>query len=177
MIIQSVNFLFLILSQDFKLLSLVDIDFDVYRRKIDMKTVRRNVTLPNWLNREAEEAHINVSKVLQEALMTKLGVNKYWRKWEGILRGAFLVPEIPVLMYIITCAKSTKKSCADLDCPAVWSVLYSDYGAIVLQGGWPLFLHRMGVVLMDKKPFDFKDLMAFGMFVLALLTFVFTFCR
>lgn len=77
MIIQSVNFLFLILSQDFKLLSLVDIDFDVYRRKIDMKTVRRNVTLPNWLNREAEEAHINVSKVLQEALMTKLGVNKY----------------------------------------------------------------------------------------------------
>lgn len=58
-------------------LSLVDIDFDVYRRKIDMKTVRRNVTLPNWLNREAEEAHINVSKVLQEALMTKLGVNKY----------------------------------------------------------------------------------------------------
>ena len=77
MIIQSVNFLFLILSQDFKLLSLVDIDFDVYRRKIDMKTVRRNVTLPNWLNREAEEAYINVSKVLQEALMTKLGVNKY----------------------------------------------------------------------------------------------------
>ena len=25
---------------------------------------------------------------------------------------------------------------------------------------------------MDKKPFDFKDLMAFGMFILALLTFV-----
>ena len=58
-------------------LSLVDIDFDVYRRKSDVKTVRRNVTLPNWLNREAEEAHINVSKVLQEALMAKLGVNKY----------------------------------------------------------------------------------------------------
>lgn len=29
------------------------------------------------------------------------------------------------------------------------------------------------VVLMDKKPFDFKDLIAFGMFILALLTFVF----
>jgi len=25
---------------------------------------------------------------------------------------------------------------------------------------------------MDKKPFDFKDLMAFGMFILALLTFI-----
>ena len=32
-------------------------------------------------------------------------------------------------------------------------------------------------MLMDKKPFDFKDLMAFGMFILALLTFVFTFIR
>ena len=30
---------------------------------------------------------------------------------------------------------------------------------------------------MDKKPFDFKDLMAFGMFILALLTFVFMFVR
>ena len=47
--------------------------------------------------------------------------------------------------------------------------------AAVLQGGWPLFLHRMGVVLM--KDYDFKDLMAFGMFILALLTFVFTFIR
>ena len=44
-----------------------------------------------------------------------------------------------------------------------------------MQGGWPLFLHRMGVVLM--KYYDFKDLMAFGMFILALLTFVFTFIR
>ena len=34
--------------------------------------------------------------------------------------------------------------------------------------GWlTSILHRMGVVLMDKKPFDFKDLMAFGMFILA----------
>ena len=30
---------------------------------------------------------------------------------------------------------------------------------------------------MDKNHFDFKDLMAFGMFILALLTFVLTFCR
>lgn len=57
-------------------LSLVDIDFTEYRRKIDNKTVRRNVTLPNWLNQEAEKAHINVSRVLQEALMMKLGVSR-----------------------------------------------------------------------------------------------------
>ena len=57
-------------------MSLVDIDFKEYRRKIDNKTVRKNVTLPNWLNKEAEKAHINVSRVLQEALMLKLGVSK-----------------------------------------------------------------------------------------------------
>ncbi len=52
--------------------SMVDVDLTVYRQKIDRKMVRRNVTLPNWLNREAELSHINVSRVLQEALMNKL---------------------------------------------------------------------------------------------------------
>ena len=49
----------------------------------------------------------------------------------------------------------------------------------VLQGGWPLFLHRMGVVLMNnnKNQFDFKDLMAFGMFILSLLTFIYMICH
>ena len=58
------------------IVSLVDIDFDAYRRKNDMKAVRRNVTLPNWLNTAAEAAHINVSKLLQDALMEKLGVSR-----------------------------------------------------------------------------------------------------
>ncbi len=56
--------------------SIVDVDLVVYRQKNDMKMVRRNVTLPNWLNREAEAAHINVSRVLQEALMSKLNISK-----------------------------------------------------------------------------------------------------
>ena len=55
-------------------ISYVDVDFAVYRRKLDNKVVRTNVTLPNWLKQEAERAEINVSKVLQEALMSKLGV-------------------------------------------------------------------------------------------------------
>jgi len=33
----------------------------------------------------------------------------------------------------------------------------------------------MGVVLM--KHFDFKDLMSFGMFILALLTFIYMICH
>jgi predicted RNase H-like HicB family nuclease len=56
--------------------SLVDIDFDVYRKKNDNRSVRRNITLPNWLDYEATEAGINVSKVLQEALITKLDVTR-----------------------------------------------------------------------------------------------------
>ena len=43
--------------------------------------------------------------------------------------------------------------------------------------GWLTFiLHRMGVVLM-KDDFDFEDLMAFGMFLLALLTFIYLICH
>lgn len=58
------------------LVSLVDVDLAAYRRMVDNKMVRRNVTLPNWLNQEADRACINVSKVLQEALMATLGVVK-----------------------------------------------------------------------------------------------------
>ena len=56
--------------------SLVDVDSSEYRRKIDTKTVGRNVALPSWLNYEAEHAGINVSRVLQEALMSTLGVKR-----------------------------------------------------------------------------------------------------
>ena len=56
--------------------SVVDVDLVAYRQKNDMKMVRRNVTLPNWLNLEAEKSHINVSKVLQEALINVLGLTK-----------------------------------------------------------------------------------------------------
>ena len=56
--------------------SLVDVDSGEYRRKIDTKTVRKNVTIPSWLNYEAERAGINVSRVLQEALMNVLNVKR-----------------------------------------------------------------------------------------------------
>lgn len=58
------------------ILSYVDIDSGEYRRKIDTKTVRRNVALPGWLDYEAEHAGINVSRVLQEALMNVLNIKR-----------------------------------------------------------------------------------------------------
>ena len=57
-------------------ISLVDIDSEEYRRKIDTKAVRKNVTIPSWLNYEAEHAGINISRVLQEALMEVLNVQR-----------------------------------------------------------------------------------------------------
>ena len=60
------------------IISMVDIDFTVYRRRLDTKAVRRNVTLPKWLNQEAERAGINVSKVLQEALMSVLNLPNHY---------------------------------------------------------------------------------------------------
>ena len=58
------------------IVTLVDIYFDEYRRKNDMRSVRRNVTLPSWLNYEAEKSGINVSAVLQDALKKVLNVSR-----------------------------------------------------------------------------------------------------
>ncbi|MBR1454879.1 MAG: type II toxin-antitoxin system HicB family antitoxin [Lachnospiraceae bacterium] len=58
-------------------ISYVDVDFDDYRRSIDNKMVRRNVTLPNWMDRFAEKKHLNVSKILQDAI-NKLVETKHY---------------------------------------------------------------------------------------------------
>ncbi|MDR1438521.1 MAG: type II toxin-antitoxin system HicB family antitoxin [Clostridiales bacterium] len=54
------------------IVSLVDVDFTEYRRAHDMRAIRRNVSLPSWLNSEAEKAGINVSAILQAALKREL---------------------------------------------------------------------------------------------------------
>ncbi len=56
------------------LITLVDVDFTEYRKKNDTRAVRRNVTLPSWLNFEAEKSGINVSAVLQKALKRELHI-------------------------------------------------------------------------------------------------------
>jgi len=58
------------------LVTLVDIDFDAYRRANDMRTVRKNVTLPSWLCDLAEKSGVNFSQVLQEGLRAKLHVSE-----------------------------------------------------------------------------------------------------
>ena len=57
------------------ILTLVDVDIDAYRRAIDQRAVRKNLTIPSWLNERAERANINFSAVLQEALKERLTDN------------------------------------------------------------------------------------------------------
>ncbi|MBR2589532.1 MAG: type II toxin-antitoxin system HicB family antitoxin [Clostridia bacterium] len=57
-------------------LSLVDVDFADYRRKSDLRVVKKNCTLPSWLCYEAEKAHINFSGVLQAALKKELHIDE-----------------------------------------------------------------------------------------------------
>lgn len=61
-------------ENDSDIVTLVDIDFDEYRRQNELRTVRRNVTLPSWLNFEAEKSGINVSALLQSALKSELNL-------------------------------------------------------------------------------------------------------
>lgn len=56
-------------------ITLVDVDFSDYRRKTEMRTVKKNCTLPSWLCYEAEKANINFSAVLQAALKRELHIN------------------------------------------------------------------------------------------------------
>lgn len=56
--------------------SLVDVDFSEYRRKNDMRTVKKNCTIPSWLNFEAERAGINFSATLQMALKKELHITE-----------------------------------------------------------------------------------------------------
>lgn len=56
--------------------TLVDVDYDEYKRKNNNKAVRRNVTLPFWLDQEARKSKINVSAVLQQALKDELHISQ-----------------------------------------------------------------------------------------------------
>lgn len=56
------------------IVSLVDVDFVDYRRKNEMRTVKKNCTLPSWLCYEAEKANVNFSQVLQSALKQELHI-------------------------------------------------------------------------------------------------------
>lgn len=52
----------------------ITLDLSEYRRKNHAKTIRKNTSIPEWLNVLAEKENINFSQTLTEALKEKLGV-------------------------------------------------------------------------------------------------------
>ncbi len=61
-----------LLSDPDTILSVICVDTVKYRSKIDTRAVRKNVSLPAWMARLADERGINCSQVLQESLKTLL---------------------------------------------------------------------------------------------------------
>lgn len=56
--------------------NMILLNMDEYAERYGEKAVRKNVTIPAWLNTFAEKQSINFSQVLQEALLVKATKNK-----------------------------------------------------------------------------------------------------
>lgn len=56
-------------AQSDEMVNLFVLDMDSYAEKYGQKSVRKNLTIPAWLNTFAEKNNINFSQVLQEALL------------------------------------------------------------------------------------------------------------
>lgn len=53
---------------------LIEFDLNQYRRIHNKKSVKKTLTIPEWLNEAALEKNINFSQVLQEALIQKVNI-------------------------------------------------------------------------------------------------------
>ena len=60
-----------------QIVTLVDVDFAEYRKQIENRAVRKNVTIPYRLSVAADKEAINYSRVLAEALEKILGMKHY----------------------------------------------------------------------------------------------------
>ena len=62
------------LESDKDFVVMISLDLNEYRRKNHAKIVRKNTSIPEWLNILAEKENINFSQTLTDALKQKLGV-------------------------------------------------------------------------------------------------------
>ena len=53
---------------------MIALDLADYRRKFCSKTIRKNTSIPEWLNDLAEREHLNFSQILTKALKRELGI-------------------------------------------------------------------------------------------------------
>lgn len=73
---KSTNILDIILLPN-SYVSLISVDMDEWTKMYSNKSVRKNVTLPAWLNLLAEKENINFSSLLQDALLKKMGLSRH----------------------------------------------------------------------------------------------------
>ena len=59
---------------DGSFMCVVGFDEAEYKKRHSTKSVKKTLTIPEWLNEKAERNHINFSGVLQDALKTKLNI-------------------------------------------------------------------------------------------------------
>ncbi|TCU72812.1 putative RNase H-like HicB family nuclease [Tissierella praeacuta] len=52
--------------------TIVDIDVELYKKRLQNRSVKKTLTIPYYLNEAAEKEGINFSQLLQEALKDKL---------------------------------------------------------------------------------------------------------
>lgn len=55
--------------------SLIVADTDAYRREYDTRAVKKTLTIPRWLNTQAEKANAPFSQILQEGLKKYLKID------------------------------------------------------------------------------------------------------
>ena len=53
---------------------LIEFDLALYRRTHNHKSVKKTLSIPEWLNEAAIAQNINFSQVLQDALLQKIGM-------------------------------------------------------------------------------------------------------
>ena len=57
------------------IVTLVEVFMPSIRDRAENRVVKKTLTIPAWLNREAEEAHVNFSQVLQDGLKKQLNIS------------------------------------------------------------------------------------------------------
>lgn len=62
-------------DSDYTFVNLVSVDVAEYARQHFTKSVKKTLTIPQWLNDEAKRRNINFSKVLQVALMNEIKIH------------------------------------------------------------------------------------------------------
>lgn len=63
------------IENDEDFINLIVVDMDLYAKKYSDKSVRKNCTIPAWLNTMSELKNINCSTVLRNALINELHLN------------------------------------------------------------------------------------------------------